>query len=82
VGDIPALKKLLGTAAETHLERESELRRLKAARAINYALNRGASAAALRGVTTKDHDTFEEYVAIGMSLELTEGEGWAQGPPD
>ena len=74
VAELPELKKRIRAAAEAEIERETELRRAEAARAIKYARDRGATKVALRGVTTKDHHDFESYIALGAELAEKEGE--------
>jgi len=74
VADIPALKKRIRARAEAAIEREIELRRAEVARAINTARDLGATKTALREVTTKGHNDFESYVALGERLAREEGE--------
>ncbi|MBG6106604.1 hypothetical protein [Frigoribacterium sp. CG_9.8] len=69
---IPEVKKRIRREAEEKIEREIAERREVAARAINYAIDHGATKVALRKVTTKDHYGFEEYVSLGAELAREE----------
>jgi len=68
VAEIPALKKRLRAEVEVQIEAEVAARRARAALAIDEALNSGATKTALRQVTTKSHNDFEEYVALGADV--------------
>ncbi|WP_349899823.1 hypothetical protein [Parafrigoribacterium soli] len=68
VAKVPALKKDIRAEAEARIEREIESRRVEAARAIDFALDHGATKRALQQVTTRDHDGFEGYVTLGDEL--------------
>lgn len=68
VGDLGALKRRIRAEAEAQIELEVEKRRATAARAIHFAWEQGATRAALRQVTTKDHHGFAAYLALGEEL--------------
>lgn len=65
---INALKKQIRAEAEAKIEAEVAERRAKAALAINAALEAGVPKVAIREVTRKDHNGFEEYVTLGAKL--------------
>lgn len=65
VARLPEARKRIRAAAEAQIERETEQRRAKAARAIYSAWAQGVSKSALRKVTTSDHHDFEAYITLG-----------------
>ncbi|WP_025157241.1 hypothetical protein [Leifsonia aquatica] len=68
VAELPALKKRIRAEAEARIAEETEARRKEAAIAIQFALDAGASKAALRRVTTKDYRDFEGYVELAQQV--------------
>lgn len=69
--NIPGLAEMrrrVRAEAEARIEAETQRRRELAARAIHYALDRGASKTALRKITTSDHWGFAGYVDLGMEM--------------
>lgn len=68
------LKRRIRAEAEAQIEREVKLRREAAALAILFAYDQGATKAALREVTTKDHHGFQAYLTLGEELARTAGE--------
>jgi hypothetical protein len=74
VAEIPALKRRIRAEAEAEIKREVKERREAAAIAIHYARDRGATKVSLRHVTTRDHNSFEEYVALGNELARDAGD--------
>ncbi len=72
VAQLPEARKRIRAAAEAQIERETEQRRAKVARAIYSAWAQGVSKSALRKVTTSDHHGFEAYVSLGRQLDTGE----------
>lgn len=73
VAEIPDLKKRIRAEAEARIEAETLARKKEAARAIHAARDAGATKAALRQVTTKDHWNFEGYIDLGERLAAEDG---------
>ncbi|MGN6325784.1 hypothetical protein [Pseudolysinimonas sp.] len=76
IADLAEMRERIRAEAERQIEEETARRRAVAAAAIHEAIESGASKAALRAETTKDHWDFEAYVDLGK--ELAEGNVDAQ----
>lgn len=68
MGTLNEVKRRIRAEAEARVEFETKTRREAAARAIHYAWEQGATKAALREVTTKDHHGFQAYLDLGIEL--------------
>lgn len=74
MGELNAVKRRIRAEAEAQIERETKARREASARAIHAAFELGATKAALREVTTKDHHGFAGYLSLGAQLAREDAE--------